>query len=203
MYRKTPPSIGYNLHMMNENGSSTLHKIMAGIFGLIFAASLIFMGYRVYTKPAYEAHEKEQARILAVSAVTLLAERTAMEPSIWENFSDIDTELMIDHMKIRGNWAVKVFIVKKDGYVEVTSSVTSGWNSRSPQSAEYRAQIYRDGRTVFVGEGSAGTPEGKTEPLGKIHTFRFPDEMKKVPVQITAEEYLLTDAEGREFLILK
>ncbi len=188
---------------MNENGSSALHKLMAAIFGLIFAASLIFMGYRVYTKPAYEAHEKEQARILAVSAVTLLAERTAMEPGIWENFSDIDTELMIDHMKIRENWVVKVFISKKEGHVEVTSSVASGWNSRSPQSAEYRAKIYRDGKTVFEGQGSAGMPSGKAEPLGKTHAFRFPDEMKKVPVQITAEEYLLKDAEDSEFLILK
>lgn len=176
---------------------------MAAVFGLIFAASLIFFGYRVYTKPAYEAHEKEQARILAVSTVMLLAERIAEEPGIWDKFSDIDTELMIDHMKIRENWVVKVFIAKKDGHVEVTSSAASGWNSRSPQSSAFSAKIFSDGRMVFDGEAPAEIPSGKAEPSEKVHTFRFPDEMKKVPAQIIAEEYLLTDDEGREFFILK
>ena len=71
----------------------------------------------------------------------LLAERTAEEPGIWDKFSDIDTELMIDHMKIRENWVVKVFIAKKDGHVEVTSSAASGWNSRSPQSSAFSAKF--------------------------------------------------------------
>ena len=43
----------------------------------------------------------------------------------------------------------------------------------------------------------------RLKTLGKIHNFRFPDEQKKVPVLIDAEEFLFTDPEGNEFLVLK
>ena len=188
---------------MNENRPSALHKILAGLFGLVFMASLVFVGYRIYTKPAYEAHEKEQARILAASVVSLMAQRTAMEPDIWDRFSGSQIELMIDHMKIKGNWMVRVNIFKKAGHIEVICSVSSGWNSRSPQSAELKAEIFDDGRSVYYGEGSAEISADKAEPVGKTHTFRFPDEMQTVPALITAEEYIMIDTRGREYLLLK
>ncbi len=188
---------------MNENRPSALHKILAGFFVLVFMASLVFVGYRIYTKPAYEAHEKEQARILAASVVSLMAQRTAMEPDIWDRFSGSQIELMIDHMKIRGNWLVKVNIFKKAGHIEVICSISSGWNSRSPQSAELKAEIFDDGRSVYYGEGSAEISADKAEPVGKTHTFRFPDEMQTVPALITAEEYIMIDTRGREYLLLK
>mgnify|MGYP000855225271 FL=1 len=170
---------------------------------LLFMASLVFIGFRIYTKPAYEAHEKEQARILAASAAVLLAEMTSGEPGLWDKFSESEISLLIDHMKIRGNWVLKVDVLKKDSHVEVISSASSGWNSRSPQSSEYRSKIYGDGRADIEGEAAVTIPEGTEKPLGKIHTFRFPDETKNVPAVIAAEEYLLTDREGREFLVLK
>ncbi len=180
-----------------------VQKSIAFLFVLLFIASFIFIGYRIYTKPAYEAHEKEQARALALSTVMLFAEKTSIEPAIWEKFSENNIELMIDHMKIKGNWSVKIFISKKNRYVEFTCSVNSGWNSRSPQSAEFRAEVHDDGKMVFKDTSPSGIPEGKSEALGKLHVFRFADEMKKVPVRISAEEYLLTDAEGRDYLLLK
>lgn len=184
-----------------------LQKIIASIFALVFIASLFFIGYRIYTKPAYEAHEKKQARLLAVSAMSLFSDKTAREPGIWARFNSDETELMIDHMKIKGNWVVKVNFNNKGSHIEVLSSVSSGWNSRSPQSTEVRAKIYNDGRVEFEDKDSsqsiaAAIKSGSLKALGKIHSFRFPDEQKKVPAVIEAEECLLRDQEGNEFLIL-
>lgn len=184
-----------------------LQKTIAFFFALVFIASLIFIGYRIYTKPAYEAHEKKQARLLAVSAISLFSEKTAKEPGIWEKFDSNENELMIDHMRIKGNWVVKVNLINEGSHIEVMSSVSSGWNSRSPQSAEIMAKIYNDGRVEFEDAESAlaiaaGIKSGSLKALGKIHNFRFPDEQKKVPAVIEAEECLLRDQEGNEFLIL-
>lgn len=192
---------------MKENKLPPLQKIIASIFALVFIASLFFIGYRIYTKPAYEAHEKKQARLLAVSAMSLFSDKTAREPGIWARFNSDETELMIDHMKIKGNWVVKVNFNNKGSHIEVLSSVSSGWNSRSPQSTEVRAKIYNDGRVEFEDKDSsqsiaAAIKSGSLKALGKIHSFRFPDEQKKVPAVIEAEECLLRDQEGNEFLIL-
>ncbi|MDY9921458.1 MAG: hypothetical protein U2P59_06500 [Synergistota bacterium] len=192
---------------MKENKLPPLQKTIAFFFALVFIASLIFIGYRIYTKPAYEAHEKKQARLLAVSAISLFSEKTAKEPGIWEKFDSNENELMIDHMRIKGNWVVKVNLINEGSHIEVMSSVSSGWNSRSPQSAEIMAKIYNDGRVEFEDAESAlaiaaGIKSGSLKALGKIHNFRFPDEQKKVPAVIEAEECLLRDQEGNEFLIL-
>ncbi|MPN18988.1 hypothetical protein SDC9_166354 [bioreactor metagenome] len=193
---------------MKENKLPPLQKIIAFFFVLVFIASLFFIGYRIYTKPEYEAHEKEQASLLAVSALTLFAEKTANEPGIWTKFDNLETELMIDHMRIKGNWVVKVIFINKGSHIDVLSSVSSGWNSRSPQSAEVRAKISGNGNLEFKDEKAAPAiaariKSGRMRALGKVHSFRFPDEQKKVPALIEAEEYLLTDQEGNEFLILK
>ena len=66
-----------------------------------------------------------------------------------------------------------------------------------PQSSAFSARIFSDGRMVFDGKHRRNTFR-QSEPSER-YTFRFPDEMKKVPAQIIAEEYLLTDDEGREF----
>lgn len=185
----------------------TLQKIIASFFVIVFFASLIFIGHRIYTKPAYEAHEQEQAKLLAVSAMFLFADKTAKEPGIWAKFDNNETELMIDHMRIKGNWVVKVNFINKGSHIEVLSSVSSGWNSRSPQSAEVRAKISGDGRLELEdGETALAIAERikniRPKALGKIHSFRFPDEQKKVPAVINAGEYLFTDQNGNEYLIL-
>jgi hypothetical protein len=192
---------------MKENKLPPLQKIISFFFVLVFIASLFFIGHRIYTKPAYEAHEKEQARLLAVSAVFLFADKTAKEPGIWNKFDNNENELMLDHMRIKGNWVVKVNFINKGSHIEVLSSVSSGWNSRSPQSAEIRAIIFNDGKVEIENGGNAlaiadRIKSGRPKALGKIHSFRFPDEQKKVPAVIDAEEYLFTDQDGNEYLIL-
>lgn len=193
---------------MKENKLPPLQKIIASIFALVFIASLFFIGYRIYTKPAYEAHEKKQARLLAVSAMSLFSEKTAKEPGIWGKFKDNEIELIIDHMRIKGNWVVKMIFLKKKSHIEVISSVHSGWNSRSPQLAEFRAKMFKDGSLKFENAEIALTAvdsikSARQKTSGKIYNFRFPDELKKVPAVVDAEEFLLTDAEGNKFLILK
>lgn len=193
---------------MKKNRSLLFQKLVAGFFVLVFIVSFIFIGYRIYTKPAYEAHETEQARLLAISTISLLSEKTSRNPGMWAKFESSEIKLIIDHMKIKGNWVVEINILKKENHIEVFSLVSSGWNSRSPLSAKFRAKIYKDGRLEYVDGVAALTAAGivnnaRQKMTGKIHNFKFPNELKKVPAPIDAEESIFTDPKGNEFLILK
>ena len=192
---------------MKENKLPLFQKIIAGFFSLLFITSIVFMAYRIYTKPAYEAHEKEQSRILTVSVIELFAEKTSKEPSMWEKFESDNIELIIDHTQIKGNWVIRTTFLKKESFVDVTSSVSSGWNSRSPQSAKFRAKIYFDGKTEYENESAASAIrmiiKSKSKPNGKVLQFRFSDERKKVPFAITTEERSVSTDSGEEYLILK
>ena len=192
---------------MREKKLPLLQKIIACFFALLFIASIIFMVYRISTKSSYESHEKEQARILAVSAIEFFAKKTSKEPGMWERFQSNDIELVIDHMQIKENWVISTEFSRKESFVEVISSVNSGWNSRSPQSAKFKAKIYFDGKTEYEDETATSTIQmigrsGSTAN-GNFHRFRFTDERKKVPIDITAEEWSVTTDSGEEYLILK
>ncbi|MDD4160787.1 MAG: hypothetical protein PHO18_07565 [Synergistaceae bacterium] len=184
-----------------------LQKLIVSFFVLIFLASLVFIGYRIFTKPAYEAYEKEQAKILALSVIELFAEKTSEYPEIWTKFDTKETELVIDHKKVTDNWVIKISFSKRGSFVQITSSVKSGWNSRSPQSALFKAKIYPDGKTEYEDNIPAATlgmiKKTDNRANGRTYLFRFPDEMKKVPVDIKAEERLISDSGGKEFLIIK
>lgn len=193
---------------MKESKLPPLQKLIASFFVLVFIASLLFIGYRIYTKSAYEAHEAKQARLLAVSAISLFGEKTSKDPEMWTKFESNEIELMIDHMRIKENWVVKVNFLKKENHIQVLSSVNSGWNSRSPQFTEFRAKIFNDGSLEFENAEAALTAADNIERTrqkasGKMHNFRFSDERIELPAVIDAEETLFTDAEGNEFLILK
>ena len=192
---------------MSENKLPMLQKIIASFFLLIFIASLVFMVYRIYTKPAYEAHEKEQARILAISTIEFFAKETSGEPGMWEKFESDNIELVIDHMQIKGNWVINTEFSKEEFFVEVTSSVNSGWNSRSPQSAKFRAKINFDGKIEYEDENAVSAVQmivrSNSKLNGKVVHFRFPDERKKMPIDIAAEvRSVITDL-GEEYLFLK
>ena len=192
---------------MSENKLPMLQKIIASFFLLIFIASLVFMVYRIYTKPAYEAHEKEQARILAISTIEFFAKKTSEEPEMWEKFENDDIELVIDHMQIKGNWVIRTTFLKKESFVDAISSVSSGWNSRSPQSATFRAKINFDGRIEYENETAESAVQmilrSNSKPNGKVVHFRFPDERKKVPVDISVKEWSVITDSGEEYLFLK
>ena len=192
---------------MSENKLPMLQKIIASFFLLIFIASLVFMVYRIYTKPAYEAHEKEQARILAISTIEFFAKKTSEEPEMWEKFENDDIELVIDHMQIKGNWVIRTTFLKKESFVDAISSVNSGWNSRSPQSATFRAKINFDGRIEYENETAESAVQmilrSNSKPNGKVVHFRFPDERKKVPVDISVKEWSVITDSGEEYLFLK
>ena len=192
---------------MSENKLPMLQKIIASFFLLIFIASLVFMVYRIYTKPAYEAHEKEQARILAISTIEFFAKETSGEPGMWEKFESDNIELIIDHTQIKGNWVIKTTFLKKESFVDAISSVNSGWNSRSPQSAKFRAKIYYDGKIEYEDEPAASAVRmilrSNSKPNGKVVHFRFPDERKKMPSDIAAEVRSVITDSGEEYLVLK
>ena len=192
---------------MRENKLPLLQKIIAGFFFLLFITSIVFMAYRIYTKPAYEAHEKEQARILAISTIEFFAKKTSGEPGMWEKFESDNIELVIDHMQIKGNWVINTEFSKEEFFVEVTSSVNSGWNSRSPQSAKFRAKINFDGRIEYENETAESAVQmilrSNSKPNGKVVHFRFPDERKKVPVDISVKEWSVITDSGEEYLFLK
>ena len=192
---------------MSENKLPLLQKIIASFFLLIFIASLVFMAYRIYKKPSYEAHEKEQAIILAVSTIEFFAKKTSEEPEMWEKFENDDIELVIDHMQIKGNWVIRTTFLKKESFVDAISSVNSGWNSRSPQSATFRAKINFDGRIEYENETAESAVQmilrSNSKPNGKVVHFRFPDERKKVPVDISVKEWSVITDSGEEYLFLK
>lgn len=192
---------------MRENKLPLFQKIIAVLFLLLFITSIVFMGYRIYKKPAYEAHEKEQTRILAVSVIELFAEKTLKEPDMWGKFENDNIELIIDHAKVKDNWVIRTTFLKKQSFVDAISSVSSGWNSRSPQSAKCRAKIYYDGKIEYEDETAASVVQkivrSNSKPNVKALHFRFSDERKKVPFDISAEvRYISTDS-GEEYLILK
>jgi len=192
---------------MRENKLPLLQKIIAVFFFLLFITSIVFMAYRIYTKPAYEAHEKEQARILAVSAIELFAEKTSKEPDMWKKFESNNIELIIDHTRIKGNWVIITTFLKKESFVDAISSVNSGWNSRSPQSVKFRAKINFDGRIEYENETAASAVQmivrSNSKPNGKVVHFRFRDERKKVPFDITTEVRSVITDSGEEYLVLK
>jgi hypothetical protein len=192
---------------MKKNNLPTAQKIIAFIFAAAIMASFVFFAYRIHTKASYEAHEKKQARVLAISALLALEEETSKDPGTWNKFREDKFDLILDHMKVRGNWAIKLSFNRRETHLEILSSVKSGWNSRSPQHAEARAAISPDGRMSF--DHGSPPPEAleiksaSKKGSGRRLNLRFPEELKPLPVAIDVEEYSMTDEDGNTFIILK
>ena len=119
-------------------------KILAFIFAVLVAASVVFFGYRIAMKPSYKAHEIEQCRLLAVSSLATIAEKTADDPQMWDKFPEETIYLIIDHKTMPDNWVIKLEAKKSGRMLKLKSAATSGWNSRSPQEAVFTASIGRD-----------------------------------------------------------
>ena len=184
-------------------------KITAFIFAVLVAASVIFFGYRIATKPAYRANEIRQCKLLAVSAVSLLAEATRNSPQIWDKFGSGDVFLIIDHKRMPGNWVIKAEIKKHGTKTAIFVSAASGWNSRSPQEAAFSAEVGQgDSKhgAITYGEAEAETiaaeiASAKSVPIRDKEPLPFilPDERKVTPVTITALPEKIT---GGKLIIL-
>ncbi|MEG1799928.1 MAG: hypothetical protein RR214_07065 [Synergistaceae bacterium] len=183
---------------------------MAFIFAVLVAASIIFFGYRIVTKPAYKANEMRQCKLLAASALSILTEETIKSPNMWEKFGSDDIFLIIDHKKMPGNWVIKVEVKREAGKIHITSSAASGWNSRSPQEASFSAAVtggeaenntaaYSEKETADLASEIASaksTPYRDNEEL----LFVLPDERKVTPARIAARPEKIT---GSKLIILR
>ena len=182
-------------------------KILAFIFAVLVAASVVFFGYRIAMKPSYKAHEIEQCRLLAVSSLAAIAEKTADDPQMWDKFPEETIYLIIDHKTMPDNWVIKLEAKKSGRMLKLKSAATSGWNSRSPQEAVFTASIDRDADTqnityddesasLIADKIAAALPSTKKEGLKYI----LPDERKVTPVDIIADVHHYMN---KKFIIIR
>ena len=76
---------------------SIFQKFLAGLFALMVLASFVFIGYRIATKDEYTAREKEQCRLLSMSAARCAADAAEDNPKIWDLFAEETFAIIIDH----------------------------------------------------------------------------------------------------------
>lgn len=132
--------------------SETLSETAKYLFIAAVAASFVFIGWRIVTKRSYEAQERLQCRVLAASAALSAAE-AVQEPALAASVREEKiSEFIIDHMKMPGNYVVKVTIhAEKDGSFKIDSAAATGWNTRSPQDAAFEMKTDGFGKTSFGG----------------------------------------------------
>lgn len=118
--------------------TSVLNATAKYLFIAAVAASFVFFGWRVITKRSYEAQEKLQCEALAASSALSAAEALDF-PALAETVQkEGRAEFIVDHMKMPGNYVVKVTLAaEKNNAFRITSEASTGWNSRSPQSSVF------------------------------------------------------------------
>lgn len=118
-------------------------KFIACLFVISFVAAVFFIAVRVIQKPAYEAHEKRQCGLLAASTLTLFAQKTELLPELWDAFAEDKVVLILDHRAMPGNWNVRLTAARSpaNGTIALKAEAASGWNSRSPESSVFYAQL--------------------------------------------------------------
>ena len=118
-------------------------KFTIALFALLFCYTLLFFAWRIYTKSSFKAHELEQCRLLAVSATETIVSKMENEPNLWSRFNSDKTVLTINHKTFPGNWLIKVEVNNLESYIVIETTVSSGWNSRSPQKISYIARVFK------------------------------------------------------------
>lgn len=171
---------------------SFLQKILAGIFALAVLGSFVFIGYRIATKGEYTAREKEQCRLLAMSAARCIADASIGDSQIWDKFDERAFTIIIDHKIMPGNWVIKAAIDRKENGTEITAESFSGWNSRSPQSDTSKAEIPLSGKDAVYSDQRQEDPAHRIDYSlfkTKVRTVNFslPDESEIIPVTISAD----------------
>ena len=171
---------------------SIFQKFLAGLFALMVLASFVFIGYRIATKGDYTAREKEQCRLLSMSAARCAADASEDNPKIWDQFAEETFTIIIDHRIMPGNWVIKITAHKKSDSTEITSEGLSGWNSRSPQHDVSQAAIPASGEDAAYADPRQEDPAHRIDYSlfkKKVRTVQFslPDESKVIPVTISAD----------------
>lgn len=114
-------------------------------------ASFIFIGWRIWTRNAYIAHEKEQCAVLAAGAALSSAESALADEALLRQLQKNETLLYTtDHMKLPGNYNIKVTLSLEGAAVKAAALAESGWNSRSPQKSEASVLLKKKGKAVLM-----------------------------------------------------
>ena len=190
--------------MMTNEKLPPLQKFLAFLFALLFAASLVFMGWRLVHKREYVLHEKEQCRLLAVSAADCLGEWNRAVPDLWRRLGSGDVFILIDHKLMTGNWEVSAAAAQQSGGADLTVRAASSWNSRSPQEYVCKVRVSAAG-PVFAQEKDAETAKQLRElqtPQIRQFVFIYPEDRVPLPVRVTAATAAYR-MDGLDYLILK
>ncbi len=194
---------------MSVKNSSILEQTAKYLLFAAVIASFFFFGWRVATKRAYVEHEKAQCEALAVSASLTAAEALSENAALARLVKELGrAEFVTDHMKMPGNNTVSVTIAAAGGGFTVSSQAASGWNSRSPQSAEFSLTLLTSGisyaneadkkiaaRLLAAREAAVRNGEAKK------HIFTFPHE-RPCPVPFAAAAAKAAGLSGEPVYIL-
>lgn len=191
--------------MMTNDKMPLFQKFLAFLFMLLFAASLVLAGWRLVHKQEYVRHEKEQCRLLAVSAADSLAAWNKDVPDLWRRLGSGDIQIIIDHKLMTDNWEVSAAVRQGRTEAELTVKTATSWNSRSPQEYVCRAKVSASGLS-FASESDSQTAAGlrsvPLQPQDKRFIFIYPEDRVPLPVKITVgTAHLHTDSGN--YLILK
>lgn len=161
---------------MEKERKSPFQSVLAAAFGILIALSVCFMAYRAATKPAYVRREVRQVSALAKTTALALAGVCTVSPDIGQLYGTDKAFIVINHMKVEGNWVITAELRFEDGGTVIEASAKSGWNSRSPQSAEYSVRV-AGGRVTPLSPGFGKILESldvnaKGKELG-VFTFTY------------------------------
>ncbi|MCD8162658.1 MAG: hypothetical protein LUE09_04260 [Synergistaceae bacterium] len=179
---------------MNVKISSLAEQTAKYIFLAAVLASFVFFGWRVMTKRAYVEHERAQCEALAVSAALTAAEAVTKEGALAPLVRELgEAEFVTDHMSMPGNNTISVTIGAERGFFLIRSKAASGWNSRSPQSAEFELRLFPNSEITFKDEDDtkraarirAARAGISKKDQSKEHIFTFPHE-RPCPAPFTA-----------------
>lgn len=149
---------------------------MRVFFVVLFAAAIVFIGYRIVTKPAYVRHETRQCRLLALSAAEIAADVTQAAPTMWDRFGSEGILIEIDHMKMVGNYVVRVTATSEGSKVRLFVTADSGWNTRSLQHSE---------QSIVIDKKAAPKTGAADADITKIRGLRAKTVIKYLTIEKT------------------
>lgn len=147
--------------------------------------SFVFIGWRVWTKSAYTAHEKAACRAMAVSAALCAADAVLYDEAAASLVKESKSvEYISDHRKMPENINVSVKISSDGSSFLIHSHAASGWNSRSPQNDSFSLRLDETENIIFESgadaEAAALVAAARRDiSSGKKqmeHIFTFPNE---------------------------
>lgn len=129
--------------MRETRDLSSSQKFIVWLFIITLAAAGLFIAVRIARKPTYKAHEKRQCDLLAASTLAIFTRETELSPELWDAFTEDEIVLILDHRAMPGNWNVRLTAARSpaNGTIALKAEAASGWNSRSPESSVFYAQL--------------------------------------------------------------